>query len=57
METHEDKQGFTVNDEEQRIRKPAQRSAANVLEHNRKLPGIGAHAFGQDSNRFAETSA
>jgi len=57
METRNDKQGFLFNDKKQRVRKPAQESPAHVLEHDRKLPGIGAHALGQSVNRFAETPA
>ena len=57
METGDNKQDFAFNDEKQRVRKTVQKSAAYVLEHGRKLPGIGAHALGEGVNRFAEMSA
>ena len=44
----------TKNSEYGNRRKGARRTFLNTTG---KLPGIGAHAFGQDSNRFAETSA
>lgn len=57
METRDDKQGVALNDEKQCIRKSPQESAARVPEHERELSWIGAHAFGEDVNRFAETRA
>jgi hypothetical protein len=51
VETGNDKQCVIVfNYEKQRVRKPAQESAAHILERNRKLPGICAHAFNEGIN-------
>ncbi len=57
METTDDKHGIAFNHEEERVWKPAQQCAMNVLENNRKLQGIGAHALGLNVHRLAETSA
>jgi len=57
METGDNEQGFVFPDEEQRVRKAAQKCAAHVLEHDRKLPGVGAEALDEGVNRLAEMSA
>ena len=57
METGDNGQGFAFHDEEQRVRKSAQKCPPHVLEHDRKLPGVGAHALDEGVNRFAEMSA
>ncbi len=57
METRDDKQGVAFNGEKQCIRKPPQKSAARVPQHDWELSWIGTHAFGEGVNRFAETRA
>lgn len=53
-------QGMAFDNKEQRVGKTPQEGAAHVPErvgeHDRELPGVGAHAFAQSVYRVSETA-
>ena len=57
MKTGNHNWGVILDDKKQRVREAAQEGAADILEHDGKLPGIIAHPFDQGVHRLAETPA
>ncbi len=57
METRDHKKCIAGNREKHRVRKPAQKSATDVLEYDGELLWIDAEALGQSVNRFTKMPA